>query len=143
MADHRSNDQFVIIGASLAGARAAEALREEGFAGRVILIGAESERPYERPPLSKGYLVGSDERETIYVHPDGWYDEHDVELRLDTTVAGLDPAAHEITLEGGERVPYTKLLLATGSAPRRLSITGSDLAGLHYLRSVGDSEGLR
>ena len=138
------NDQtFVIVGASLAGARAAETLRSEGFAGRVIMIGAESERPYERPPLSKGYLTGSDEREKIFVHPAGWYDEHDVELRLSTRATAVDVNAHEITLEGGERVAYTKLLIATGSSPRRLDRAGSDLAGVHYLRSVADSERLR
>jgi NADPH-dependent 2,4-dienoyl-CoA reductase/sulfur reductase-like enzyme len=141
--DRPDRQTYVIVGASLAGAKAAETLRSAGFAGRVILIGAEAERPYERPPLSKGYLNGSDERETIFVHPAGWYEEHDVELRLGTRVTGLDVAAREITIEGDERVAYTKLLLATGSTPRRLDLPGADLAGLHYLRSVADSEALR
>ena len=138
-----SSQTYVIVGASLAGAKAAETLRAEGFPGRVILIGADSERPYERPPLSKGYLTGSDERETIFVHPSGWYDEHDVELRLATRVTALDLTGREITIEGGGRVAYTKLLLATGSSPRRLAVPGADLTGVHYLRSVTDSERLR
>jgi NADPH-dependent 2,4-dienoyl-CoA reductase/sulfur reductase-like enzyme len=133
---------YVIVGASLAGAKAAETLRAEGFDGAVVLIGAEDERPYERPPLSKGYLLGKDERESIFVHADGWYAEHDVDLRRAVTVTSIDRSGHRVTLAGGESVPYGRLLIATGASPRRLDIPGGDLDGVRYLRTVGDSERL-
>ena len=134
---------YLIAGASLAGAKAAEALREEGFDGQVILIGEESERPYERPPLSKDYLLGKADRETIYVHPEPWYAEHDVDLRLGTTVTGVDPRSHRVTLADGTSLRYTKLLLATGSSPRRLPVPGADQDGVLYLRSVQDSDRIK
>jgi len=137
------NGAYVIVGASLAGAKAAEALRAQGFAGPVILIGDETERPYERPPLSKGYLLGSEERDSIYVHAPDWYDEHDVDLRLGTAVTSIDPAAHDVTLADGSRIGYARLLLATGSSPRHLQLPGADLPGVLYLRRVGDSEQIR
>ena len=137
------NTAYVIVGASLAGAKAAETLREEGFGGPVMLIGEETERPYERPPLSKDYLLDKAERESIYVHPAGWYGEHDVELRLGTTVTAVYPAAHEVTLADGSRIGYAKLLLATGSSPRRLPVPGADLDGVHYLRRVADSDRIK
>lgn len=133
----------VIVGASLAGARAAQALREEGFGGRIVLVGAEAERPYERPPLSKGYLLGKEERAKIYVHDAGWYDENSVELLLGRRVTRLDRGAREVTLDGDERLGYTKLLLATGASPRGLELPGADLAGLRYLRRVEDADRLR
>jgi 3-phenylpropionate/trans-cinnamate dioxygenase ferredoxin reductase component len=139
-----TNDQtFVIAGASLAGAKAAEELRAEGFDGRLVLVGAEDERPYERPPLSKGYLRGEVARETVYVHPEGFYAEHDIELRLGRTAEDLDTSARELTLDDGERLRYDRLLLATGAEPRRLTIPGSELDGVMYLRSVEDSDALR
>jgi 3-phenylpropionate/trans-cinnamate dioxygenase ferredoxin reductase subunit len=134
---------YLIAGASLAGAKAAETLRQEGFDGPLMLIGEEHELPYERPPLSKGYLLGSAERETIYVHPLQWYAEHDIDLRLGVTVTGIDPAAHEVRLADGGRVGYAKLLLTTGSAPRRLPVPGADLDGVLYLRSVADCERIK
>src|SRR5579864_6349742 len=134
---------YVIVGASLAGAKAAETLRAEGFDGRLIMIGAESERPYERPPLSKDYLLGKAERDTIYVHPPQWYAEHDVDLRLGVAATGIDPSGHEVTLADGSRAGYTKLLLATGSSPRELTVPGADVGGVLYLRSVQDCERLR
>jgi 3-phenylpropionate/trans-cinnamate dioxygenase ferredoxin reductase subunit len=134
---------FVIVGASLAGAKAAETLREEGFDGRVVLLGEETERPYERPPLSKGYLAGNDDKSVIYVHDADWYAAHDVELRLGTRVTAIDRAAHQVEVADGERLYYTKLLLATGSSPRRLEVPGADLGGVRYLRRVEDSERLR
>ena len=137
------NSAYVIAGASLAGAKAAETLRAEGFTGPLLLIGAESERPYERPPLSKDYLLGKAERETIYVHPQQWYAEHNIDLRLGVTVTGIDPAAHEVRLADGSRVGYAKLLLATGSSPRRLSVPGAGLGGVLYLRSVADSDQIK
>ena len=133
----------VIVGASLAGAKAAETLREEGFGGPIVLIGEEDERPYERPPLSKDYLLGKAERETIYVHPPTWYADHGVDLRLGALVAGLDPAAREVMLADGSRIGYAKLLLATGSAPRRLPLAGADAEGVLYLRKVADSDRIR
>lgn len=139
--EYMSQDQtFVIVGASLAGAKAAETLREEGFDGRVILVGEETDRPYERPPLSKGYLLGKDERESVHVHPAEWYDEHNVELRLGTRATAIDRDAHQVVLDGGDRIGYDKLLLTTGSVPRRLSLPGSDLDGVLYLRYLPDSD---
>jgi 3-phenylpropionate/trans-cinnamate dioxygenase ferredoxin reductase subunit len=134
---------FIIAGAGLAGAKAAETLREEGFDGRVILIGAEAERPYERPPLSKDYLRGDAERETIYVHPGGFYAEHDIELRLGRHAVELDLRERELVLDDGEWLRYDGLLLATGAEPRRLAIPGSELDGVLYLRSVADCDVLR
>ena len=87
-----SDQTFVIVGASLTGAKAAETLREEGFDGRIVLVGAEAERPYERPPLSKDYLRGEVEREKVYVHPEGYYAEHDIELRLGRAAVSLNTA---------------------------------------------------
>jgi 3-phenylpropionate/trans-cinnamate dioxygenase ferredoxin reductase subunit len=133
---------FVIVGASLAGAKAAETLRSEGFTGRVVLLGAEQERPYERPPLSKGYLLGKDERSSIYVHEEGWYAEHEVDLRLGTQVTAVDPAGRRISLADGSGMGYDRLLLTTGASPRRLTVPGADLDGVLYLRTVADSERL-
>ncbi|WP_329493664.1 NAD(P)/FAD-dependent oxidoreductase [Kitasatospora herbaricolor] len=138
-----TDQAMVIVGASLAGAKAAEALREAGHDGPVVLLGEEHERPYERPPLSKGYLLGSTEREKIYVHPPQWYADHDVTLRLGTAVTAVDPAAHTVTLADDGRIGYRKLLLTTGSSPRRLPVPGADLPGVHYLRRVEDSERLK
>ncbi|GAA2585778.1 NAD(P)/FAD-dependent oxidoreductase [Streptomyces tubercidicus] len=137
------NTAFLIAGAGLAGAKAAETLRAEGFDGPLVLLGDEHERPYERPPLSKGYLLGTSEKEKVYVHPPQWYAEHDVDLRLGRTVSAVDPAAHEVTLADGSRLGYAKLLLATGSTPRRLPVPGADLDGVHYLRRLADSERLQ
>ena len=130
---------FVIAGAGLAGAKAAETLREEGFDGRLILIGEEPVRPYERPPLSKEYLRGEAESKP-FVHDEGFYAEKEIELRTETRVTGIDADAHEISLDDGRSQRYDKLLLATGAAPRRLEVPGSDLAGIHYLRTLADSE---
>jgi 3-phenylpropionate/trans-cinnamate dioxygenase ferredoxin reductase component len=138
-----SQDGCVIVGASLAGAKAAETLRAEKFTGPVVLIGAENELPYERPPLSKDYLQGKSPREKIYVHPEQWYRENDVELRLGVAVTAIDRAAHQVTLADGSAQPYAKLLLTTGSSPRRLPVPGTDLDGVAYLRTVGDSDRIR
>jgi 3-phenylpropionate/trans-cinnamate dioxygenase ferredoxin reductase component len=133
---------YVIVGASMAGAKAAETLRAEGFGGTVVLLGEERERPYERPPLSKGYLLGKDEKSSIYVHDESWYGENDVDLRLGVTATRVDLGAREVVLADGGTVGYDKLLLTTGAAPRRLSVPGADLEGVVYLRRVGDSERL-
>ena len=134
---------YLIVGASLGGAKAAEALRAAGFDGRVVLVGSETELPYERPPLSKGYLQGKAERETIYVHPRQWYADADVDLRLGVTTTGIDRAAHEVVLADGSRIGYGKLLLTTGSAPRRLELPGAGLDGVLYLRSAADSDRIK
>jgi 3-phenylpropionate/trans-cinnamate dioxygenase ferredoxin reductase component len=133
----------VIVGASLAGAKAAETLRAEGFDQPIVLIGDEQDLPYERPPLSKDYLLGKAERDTIFVHPAPWYAEHDIDLRLGTTVTAIDRAAHEVVLGDGTRVGYAKLLITTGSSPRRLQVPGAGLDGVHYLRRVGDSDQIK
>jgi 3-phenylpropionate/trans-cinnamate dioxygenase ferredoxin reductase subunit len=135
---------FVIVGAGMAGGKAVETLREEGFDGRVVVLGAEPERPYERPPLSKDYLRGEAERGGVYLQEDaGWYEQHDVELRTSTPVESLDAAGRAVVLAGGERVEYDALLLATGAEPKRPPIPGADLDGVHVLRTFADSDALR
>jgi 3-phenylpropionate/trans-cinnamate dioxygenase ferredoxin reductase subunit len=134
---------YVIVGASLAGAKAAETLRADGFDGRLVLVGVEDERPYERPPLSKDYLRGEAGREKVYVHEAGFYEEHDIELRLGRRAEALDVAGCELALDDGERLRYDKLLLTTGAEPRRLTVPGAELDGVLYLRSVQDSDALR
>jgi 3-phenylpropionate/trans-cinnamate dioxygenase ferredoxin reductase subunit len=134
---------FVILGASLAGAKAAETLRAEGFAGRVILVGEEPDVPYERPPLSKGYLLGTEERDKAFVHERAWYDEQNIELRTGLRAEKLDPEAHVVTMATGERLDYGKLLLTTGSVVRRLQVPGADLDGVHYLRRIEQADALR
>jgi 3-phenylpropionate/trans-cinnamate dioxygenase ferredoxin reductase component len=139
-ADERT---FVIIGASLTGAKAAEELRGAGFAGRIVLVGEETDRPYERPPLSKGYLGGKDPRDKAYVHDAQWYTERQVELLLGVRATDLDPAGHIVTLEGYEPLRYDKLLLATGSQVRHLpDLPGSDLTGVRYLRDLPQADAL-
>ena len=134
---------FVVVGASLAGAKAAETLRAEGFDGRLVLIGAEQARPYERPPLSKEYLRGEAGREKVYVHEEGFYAAHDIELQLERRVVSLNPSSRELALDDGERLGYDRLLLTTGAEPRRLEIPGGELDGVLYLRTVEDSDALR
>jgi NADPH-dependent 2,4-dienoyl-CoA reductase/sulfur reductase-like enzyme len=133
---------YVIVGGGLAGAKAAEGLRAEGFDGEVVLFGSEPERPYERPPLSKGYLLGKDKRDSAFVHPADWYAEHNVDLRTGVTVAMIDPAAHLVTFEGGT-VAYDKLLLAMGASARRVDIPGTGLGNVLYLRTLAESDALR
>jgi len=134
---------FVIVGAGLAGAKAAETLRTEGFDGRVVLVGEEPERPYERPPLSKDYLRGEVPREKAYVHDEDFYSAHDIELLTATAVSRIDPAAAEVVLTGDRRLRFDRLLLSTGAAPRRLSVPGADLDGVLYLRQLRDADALR
>ncbi len=137
---------FVIVGASLAGAKAAETLRADGFDGDIVLLGREQELPYERPPLSKGYLQGKEERSVIYVHPEEWYAEQRIDLRLGVTVTALDRAGAAVATSGPDgpgRVAYDKLLLATGASPRQLNFPGSDRPEVRYLRTADDSDRLR
>jgi 3-phenylpropionate/trans-cinnamate dioxygenase ferredoxin reductase subunit len=138
-----SDQTFVIVGASLAGAKAAETLKAEGFAGRVVLIGDETDRPYERPPLSKEYLQGKAERDKAFVHDASWYSANGVELLLGMSVTALSPSEHTVTLDDVEPLHYDKLLLATGSTPRVLNIAGAENRGIHYLRRMGDSDSLK
>jgi 3-phenylpropionate/trans-cinnamate dioxygenase ferredoxin reductase subunit len=138
-----ADEVFVIVGASLAAANAAQTLRDEGFTGSVVLIGDEDELPYERPPLSKDYLMGRAGKDKLFALPAEWYAEHDVELRLGETVTGIDRGAQEAILASGGTVPYDKLLLTTGSTPRQLSLPGADQQGVHYLRRVGDSDQIK
>jgi 3-phenylpropionate/trans-cinnamate dioxygenase ferredoxin reductase subunit len=133
----------VIVGAGLAGAKAAETLRTEGFDGRVVLIGDETELPYERPPLSKQVLRGEEEDTSASVHEESYYRDNDIELRLATRVESLDLAAGTVSTGDGEPIGFERLLLATGAAPRRLQLPGAELDGIHYLRTLPDCRALR
>jgi 3-phenylpropionate/trans-cinnamate dioxygenase ferredoxin reductase subunit len=137
-----AQEPFVIVGGGLAGAKAAETLRAEGFDGRVVLVAGEEELPYERPPLSKGYLLGKADRESPWVHAADWYGEQGVELRTGVRATRLDAAAHRLTLDTGEELGFAKLLLATGSSARRLPVPGGDLDGVRYLRTLPDADRL-
>ena len=138
-----SEQTFIIVGASLTGAKAAEELRERGFDGRVLLIGAEPERPYERPPLTKDYLRGESPRAKAYVHEEGFYAQHQIELVTSATVTAIDPAASKVTLADGRELGFDRLLLATGAEPRRIPVSGADLDGVYYLRTLADCDVLR
>jgi 3-phenylpropionate/trans-cinnamate dioxygenase ferredoxin reductase subunit len=133
----------VIVGAGLAGAKAAETLRLDGFQGRIVLIGADSLRPYSRPPLSKGYLRGERERTSVFIHEASFYSEHDIELMVATRVTDLIPGTAVIRTDSDGPIKYDRLLLATGARPRTLDVPGSDLDGIHYLRTLGDADRLR
>lgn len=134
---------YVIVGAGLAGAQAAATLRKEGFGGGVILLGEEAELPYERPPLSKDYLRGESDRAHLAAMPEAFYVENAIDLRMGVRVIGLDAAARTVQVAGGSPVGFDRLLLATGSRPRKPAIPGIDLPGVHQLRRVGDADALR
>jgi 3-phenylpropionate/trans-cinnamate dioxygenase ferredoxin reductase component len=137
-----SHRTLAIVGASMAGAKAAEAARESGYDGRVVLIGDEATAPYERPPLSKAVLRGEAEPASTRVHPDGFYDEHDIEL-VTKRVVGIDGSSRRLALPDGHTLAFDAAILATGAEPRRLAVPGAELDGVHYLRSVDDSTRLR
>lgn len=139
----RTHRTCLIVGAGLAGAKAAETLRAEGFTGRVILIGDERDRPYQRPRLSKDYLLGGRPRADLYVHDPAWYAASDIELHLGQPTVHLDRTAKVVRLGDGTRIHYDTLLLATGAEPRRLDIPGTGLAGVHHLRRLAHAERLR
>ncbi|MCS5719225.1 FAD-dependent oxidoreductase [Herbiconiux sp. CPCC 205763] len=134
---------FVIVGAALAGASAAKTLREEGFDGRIVLVGLEEHHPYIRPPLSKEFLSGAAERDSVFVEKPEWYGEHEVELRRGVRALSVDPIDRLVALDDGRELHYEKLLLATGSHPRRPPLEGLDLQGVHLLRTLDDAEVLR
>ncbi|MET4638786.1 FAD-dependent oxidoreductase [Mycetocola sp. 2940] len=136
-------EKFMIVGAGLTGATAAKTLREEGFQGRIQLVGRERHKPYIRPPLSKEFLAGSATRESADVEEAEWYRDHDVDLLLGTDAVAIDPSAHRVELAGRGPVGYDTLLLATGSTPRRLDLPGADLPEVHYLRTVDQADTLR
>jgi 3-phenylpropionate/trans-cinnamate dioxygenase ferredoxin reductase subunit len=133
----------VIVGASLAGTKAAEALRKDGYDGRVVLVGEDPNLPYIRPPLSKDYLRGESGRDQVFVHPATWYEEQRVELELSTIVTAIDHSRGEVAIGDGRRIAFDRLLLATGSRARRLDIPGADLGGVLYLRTIEDAEAIR
>jgi 3-phenylpropionate/trans-cinnamate dioxygenase ferredoxin reductase subunit len=136
------SQRIVIIGASLAGATAAETLRAEGWTGQVVLIGSETELPYERPPLSKGVLLGNDQPEVAQLHDRQWYDDNHIELRLGTTATSLNTETRTVTLDDGSDLRYDLLLFTTGSRVRKLDVPGADLPGIHYLRTAEESQAL-
>ncbi|HEY6743369.1 MAG TPA: FAD-dependent oxidoreductase [Lapillicoccus sp.] len=138
-----SIERVVIVGGGLAAAKTAEALRDEGYAGSIVLFAAEPHVPYERPPLSKGFLKGEQSADETVVLPESWYAEHDVELRLGTEVTSVDADAHQVEAADGSRTAYDKLVLATGASPRRSDLPGAELDGVLYLRTLEDSERLR
>ncbi|SIN76999.1 NAD(P)/FAD-dependent oxidoreductase [Agromyces cerinus] len=134
--------RFVIVGGGLAGATAAKTLRDEGFSGGIHLIAAESHHPYIRPPLSKDYLAGTAERDSVFVETPEWYRRRDIDLQLGTSVTALDSGAQRVSLDSGGSIEYDALLLATGSTARRLTIPGAELHGVRTLRTLDDSEAL-
>src|SRR5271165_2985014 len=141
--DRMSGNPVVIVGGGLAGGNAAATLREEGFAGPVVLLGREPGVPFGRPPLSKTYLRSEEDLDGWYVRPSGWYAEHEVELRTGAVAAAIDPAAHTVTLASGEQLGYTKVLIATGGRNRRLGIPGASLPGIHYLRTQAECDAIK
>jgi 3-phenylpropionate/trans-cinnamate dioxygenase ferredoxin reductase component len=139
-----SNDEpLVIVGAGIAGGNAAATLRDEGFAGRVVLIGREPRIPYGRPPLSKTFLRSEEDLDDWYVKPPGWYEEHGVERLVESSVVKIDPGARSVVLDSGQALGYRQLLIATGGRNRRLEVPGADLSGIHYLRTVEECDAIK
>jgi 3-phenylpropionate/trans-cinnamate dioxygenase ferredoxin reductase subunit len=138
-----SIERVVIVGAGLAGARAAESLRKTGYEGSITLLGDEADRPYLRPPLSKEYLRGESEREQVYVHAESFYGENRIDLRPSTRVRSIKPARREVVLDDEGRVPFDRLLIATGARPRMLPLPGADLPGVLALRTIDDADAIR
>ena len=134
---------MVIIGAGHAAGQAAASLRQEKYTGPITIIGDEAHLPYQRPPLSKAYLSGSQEVERVYLRAEKFYQEKEIDLKLSTRATAIDPDAKAVELEDGSNIDYDKLLISTGSRPRLLSIPGSDLGGIHYLRTIDDVDGIR
>jgi 3-phenylpropionate/trans-cinnamate dioxygenase ferredoxin reductase component len=139
---HRQVD-YLLIGGGLAAANCARWLREEGADGSILLVAREPDPPYDRPPLSKAYLRGQEQRSDALVHPEGWWTEQDVELLTRTSVMKLDAGARLVTLSNKDEVRFGKALVATGANVRRLRADGSDLEGIHYLRTFGNADAIR
>ena len=136
-------ENVVIVGAGHGAGQVCVSLRQNGFEGAITMIGEEPWYPYQRPPLSKKYLAGEMPAERLYFKPRSFYTDQAIDVRLDSTVAGIDPTAKTVTTDVGESVSWGQLVLATGSRPRRLDIDGSDLDGIHYLRGIDDVNGIR
>ncbi|MDB2596528.1 FAD-dependent oxidoreductase [Pseudomonadales bacterium] len=134
---------IVIIGAGHAAGQAAASLRQAKFAGPITIVGDEAHVPYQRPPLSKQYLAGTQLADKVYLRAEKFYADKDIQLMLDTRATQIDPSTKTINLDNGETIAYEKLLISTGSRPRKLSIEGSDLSGIHYLRTMDDVDGIR
>jgi 3-phenylpropionate/trans-cinnamate dioxygenase ferredoxin reductase subunit len=134
---------IVIVGGGLAGGNAAATLREEGFAGRIVLVGREPGIPFGRPPLSKTYLRSEEDLDQWYVKSPGWYEDNDIERIVGSSVVAVDPVAHSVVLDSGERFEYQKVLIATGGRNRRLPVPGAELPGIHYLRSVAECDAIK
>ncbi len=133
---------MVVVGAGQAAGQAAASLRQGGYEGAIVILGDESHPPYQRPPLSKQYLSGEHGLEKVYLRPEKFYNDRDIDLRTNVTVSKIDPANKTVSLAGGDTIEYAKLLIATGSRPRKLNIEGSDLPGIHYLRTIADVDGI-
>ena len=134
---------MVIIGAGHAAGQAAASLRQEKYTGPITIIGDEAHLPYQRPPLSKAYLSGSQEVDRVYLRAEKFYQEKEIDLQLSTRATAIDPDAKAVELADGSKIDYDKLLISTGSRPRLLNIPGSDLGGIHYLRTIDDVDGIR
>ncbi|HIP22636.1 MAG TPA: pyridine nucleotide-disulfide oxidoreductase, partial [Rhodobacteraceae bacterium] len=136
--------RFIIIGAGQAGATLVETLRKRGFDGEITMIGEEPVPPYQRPPLSKGYLLGDMELERLFLRPVDWYEAHNVTLLTSTRVTKIEPNRKSVTLDNGQSLPYEKLALATGAAPHRLPARiGGELGGVYSVRSLADVDGMK
>jgi 3-phenylpropionate/trans-cinnamate dioxygenase ferredoxin reductase subunit len=138
-----STEPIVIVGGGLAGGNAAVTLREQGYDGRLVLVGREVGVPFGRPPLSKTYLRSEEDLDGWYVKPASWYDEHDVERLTESNVVALDATAHTVRLDSGQELGYQKVLIATGGRNRRLDIPGGELPGIHYLRTVAECDAIK
>jgi len=136
-------ERVVIAGAGHAAGQLVASLKQQKFDGHIVLVGDETYLPYQRPPLSKKFLSGDLAAERLYVKPLAFYDDPQIELRLDTVIAKIDRDSKKLITDNGDDIPYDKLVLALGSRVRRLSIEGADLAGVHYLRSIDDVNGIR
>ncbi len=134
---------MVIIGCGQAGGQAAASLRQEKYEGPITMIGQEPYIPYQRPPLSKQYLSGEQEKEKLSLRQESFYSEKEINLMLETSVLSLDPHKKELQLENDETVTYDKLLIATGGRPRKLEVDGHTLKGIHYLRNIDDVDAIK
>ena len=136
-------EQVIVVGAGHGAGQAVATLKQKKYPGRIVLIGEEGWLPYQRPPLSKKFLAGELPAERLYVKPEKFYDDPDIEVRLNTRVTEIDPEARTVATSNGDTLPYAELILATGSRARTLSVEGSDLAGIHYLRGIDDVNAIR